>query len=140
MDFQTFSHLKKSFIFLAVMVLPCSRALSLVSVSEGYSLLMWGLLIAWLLLLQSTGSGHMGFGSCGSWALGCGGSNCVKWAPEGSSGQCLTRCGASGCLAGHRSEPVADSWIPGPLGLGLESSWPLGLLLSLAPPIFLLPK
>ena len=64
----------------------------------------------------------------------------VKWVPEGSSGQCLTLCGASGCLAGHRSEPVADSWIPGPVGLGLESSWPLGLLLSLALPIFLLPK
>lgn len=50
----------------------------------------------------------------------------VKWAPEGSSGQHLTHFGASGCLAGHRSEPVADSWIPRPLGLGLESSWPLG--------------
>ena len=64
----------------------------------------------------------------------------VKWVPEGPSGQCLTLCGASGCLAEHRSEPVADSWIPGPVGLGLESSWSLGLLLSLAPPIFLLPK
>ena len=79
MDFQTFSHLKKPFIFLAVMVLHCSRGLFLVSESEGYSLLVWGLLIAWLLLLRSIGSGHMGFSSCGSWALGCGVSNCGAW-------------------------------------------------------------
>ena len=42
---------------------------SLVVVSGGYSSL-WcaGFSLQWLLLLQSTGSRHAGFSSCGTWA------------------------------------------------------------------------
>ena len=43
--------------------------LSLVAVSEGYSLVLMGrCLIVWLLLLWSTGSRCSGFSSCGTWA------------------------------------------------------------------------
>ena len=43
--------------------------LSLVAASRGYSSL-WcaGFSLRWLLLLWSTGSRHMGFSSCGTWA------------------------------------------------------------------------
>ena len=45
--------------------------LSLVAASGGYSLLRCtGFSLQWLLLLQSMGSRHAGFSSCGSWALG----------------------------------------------------------------------
>ena len=45
------------------------RRLSLVVASRGYSSL-WcaGFSLRWLLLLQSTGSRHVGFSSCGMWA------------------------------------------------------------------------
>ena len=43
--------------------------ISLVAVSGGYSSLRFaGFSLQWLLLLQSTGSRHMGFSSCGAWA------------------------------------------------------------------------
>ena len=45
------------------------RGLSLVAASSGYS--SWqhaGFSVWWLLLLQSTGSRHVGFSSCGTWA------------------------------------------------------------------------
>ena len=46
------------------------HGLSLVAASRGYSLLRCaGFSLQWLLLLQSTGSRHGGFSSCGSWAL-----------------------------------------------------------------------
>ena len=43
--------------------------LSLVAASRGYSSLRCtGFSLQWLLLLQSTGSRHTGFSSCGTWA------------------------------------------------------------------------
>ena len=43
--------------------------LSLVAASRGYSLLRCaGFSLWWLLLLRSTGSRHVGFSSCGTWA------------------------------------------------------------------------
>ena len=43
--------------------------LSLVVASRGYSSLQCvGVSLQWLLLLQSMGSRHMGFGSCGAWS------------------------------------------------------------------------
>ena len=51
-----------------VFVAACG--LSLVAVRGGYSSLQCaGFSLWWLLLLQSTCSRHMGFSSCGSWAL-----------------------------------------------------------------------
>ena len=51
-------------------VFVAARGLSLVAVSGGYSSLRCaGFSLWWLLLLQSTGSRHVGFSSCGSWAL-----------------------------------------------------------------------
>ena len=45
------------------------RGLSLVAASGGYpSLRCAGFSLRWLLLLQSTGSRHAGFSSCGTWA------------------------------------------------------------------------
>ena len=50
---------------------------SLVAASGGYSSLQCvGFLLLWLLLLQSTGSRHAGFSSCGSRALERRLSNC----------------------------------------------------------------
>ena len=55
-----------SWVFIAV----CG--LSLVAAKRGYSSLQCtGFSLRWLLLLQSTGSKHVGFSSCGSWALEC---------------------------------------------------------------------
>ena len=49
-------------------VLVTACRLSLVTVSEGYSLLQYaGFSLQWLLLLQSTGSRVCGFHSCGMW-------------------------------------------------------------------------
>ena len=50
-------------------VFIAARGLSLVAVSGGYSSL-WcpGFSLQWLLLLQSTGSRHTSFSSCGTWA------------------------------------------------------------------------
>ena len=50
-------------------VFVAARRLSLVVVSRGYSVL-WctGFSLWWLLLLQSTGSRHTGFSSCGALA------------------------------------------------------------------------
>ena len=57
------------------------RGLSLVASSGGYSSL-WcvGFSLRWLLLLQSTGSRHVGFSSCGSGALERRLSSCGTWA------------------------------------------------------------
>ena len=50
-------------------VFVAARGLSLVVASGGYSSLQCtGSSLRWLLLLQSTGSRHAGFNSCGSWA------------------------------------------------------------------------
>ena len=50
-----------------VFIVVCG--ISLVAASGGYSSL-WctGFSLRWLLLLQSTGSRHVGFSSCGAWA------------------------------------------------------------------------
>ena len=57
------------------------RRLSLVAASGGYSLLQCvGFSLRWLLLLQSTGSRHVGFSSCGSRALEHRLSSCCTWA------------------------------------------------------------
>ena len=50
-------------------VFIAARGLSLVAASGGYSLLRCaGFSLQWLLLLQSMGSRHAGFSSCGTWA------------------------------------------------------------------------
>ena len=60
----SFTYFWLSWVFVAV------RRLSLVAASGGYSLLRYtGFLLQWLLLLQSTGSRHVGFSSCGSKGL-----------------------------------------------------------------------
>ena len=52
--------------FIFVLGLRCCSVLSLVAASGGYSSLRCvGFSLHWLLLLQSTGSRHMGFSSCG---------------------------------------------------------------------------
>ena len=57
-------------------VFVAAHGLSLVVSSRGYSLVQCtGLSLRWLLLLQSTGSKHMGFSSCGTraqqlWLMG----------------------------------------------------------------------
>ena len=54
---------------LAVLDLHCCVGFSLVGVSGGLSSLQCvGISISWLLLLQSTGSRHMGYSSCSTWA------------------------------------------------------------------------
>ena len=59
-----FIYLWLSWVFVAV------HGLSLVAASGGYSLLRCaGFSLRWLLLMWSTGSRHMGFSSCGWWAL-----------------------------------------------------------------------
>ena len=72
--FFFFQLFKKIFMYLFiylwlhwVFVVACG--LSLVVASGGYSSL-WckGFSLQWLLLLRSTGSKHMGFSSCGTWA------------------------------------------------------------------------
>ena len=57
-------------------LLCCAQAFSSCG-KWGYSLL-WckGFSLWWLPLLQSTGSRHAGFSSCGSWALECRCSSC----------------------------------------------------------------
>ena len=50
-------------------VFVTARGLSPVAASGGYSSLRFvGFSLQWLLLLQSTGSRHVGFSSCGTWA------------------------------------------------------------------------
>ena len=58
-------------LFLAVLDLCFCMGFSLVAVSGGYALVVVCRLFSWqrLLLLQSRGSRHEGFSSCGSWAL-----------------------------------------------------------------------
>ena len=65
------------FYFWLCWVFVVVRGLSLVVVSGGYSSL-WcaGVSLWWLLLLRSLGSRHVGFSSCGPWALECRLSNC----------------------------------------------------------------
>ena len=62
-------------------VFIAARGLSLVAASGGYSSLRCtGFSLQWLLLFWSTGSRHMGFSSCGSWALRHRLSSCGAWA------------------------------------------------------------
>ena len=62
-------------------VLVAARRLFLVAASGGYSSLRCvGFSLQWLLLLQSTGSRHAGFSSCGSQALERRLSSCSTWA------------------------------------------------------------
>ena len=57
------------FFFWLCWVFVAARGLSLVAVNRGYSLLPCvGFSLRWLLLLQSTGSRHVGFSSCGTQA------------------------------------------------------------------------
>ena len=86
--------------------------LSLVAASGGCSLLLCaGFSLRWLLLLQSTGSRHTGFSSCGSWALE----------------RRLSSCGA-------QAELLRSTWdLPGP-GLEPVSSALAGGFLTTAPP------
>ena len=57
-----------------------ARGLSLVVASGGYSLRCVGFSLQWLLLLQGVGSRHVGFSSCGLWALERRLSSCGAWA------------------------------------------------------------
>ena len=62
-----FIYLSIYFCLCWVFVAVCG--LSLVAASGGYSSLPCaGFSLSWLLLLQSTGSRHVGFSSCGMWA------------------------------------------------------------------------
>ena len=62
-------------------VFVAAHRLSLAAASRGHSLLQcMGLLLWWLLLLQSTGSRSVVFSSCGSWALERRLSSCGAWA------------------------------------------------------------
>ena len=93
-------------------VFVAARGLSLVAASRGYSSL-WcvGFSLQWLLLLWSMCSRHVGFSSCGSWALKCR----------------LSSCGARAqLLRGTRDLP----------GLGLEPMSPAlaGGFLNTVPP------
>ena len=74
---QIFSILKRSKTFFFLIYFYCwscwvfvaARGLSLVAASRGCSSLQCaGFSLPWLLLLQSTGSRHAGFSSCGTWA------------------------------------------------------------------------
>ena len=66
---------------MSVLGLHCFTGFSLVVASGGYSLLQCtGFSLWWLLLLRSTGSRHLGFSSCGSWALERRLSSCGTWA------------------------------------------------------------
>ena len=99
--------------------------LSLVVASRGYSsLLCAGFSLQWLLLLQSTGSRRVGFGSCGAGISGCADfSSCGTWALE----RRLSSCGAWAYL-------LRGMWdLPGP---GLEPVSPAlaGVFLTTAPP------
>ena len=63
LNFIYFIYFWLRWVFVAV------RGLFLIVVSGGYSLLPCaGFSLWWLLLLQSMGSRHAGFGSCGTWA------------------------------------------------------------------------
>ena len=66
--FVIFLHVHTTlFIFCLHWVFIAAHKLSLVAKSGGYSLVAaHRRLMSWLLLLQSTGSRHMGFSSCGS--------------------------------------------------------------------------
>ena len=87
LTFYFFKFFKNLFLFYLFIyfwphwVFVAARGLSLVVASGGYSLL-WcaGFSLRWLLLLQSTGSRHTGFSSCGSQAPECRLSSCGAWA------------------------------------------------------------
>ena len=71
--FRSSAHFFKINLFLFIYFWLCwvfvaARGLSLVAVSRGYSSLQCaGFSLRWLLLLQSAGSRHAGFSSCGTW-------------------------------------------------------------------------
>ena len=80
-----FKYFIYSFIFWLRWVFIAVCGLSLVAASGGYSLL-WceGFSLQWLLLLQSTGSRHVGFSSCGTrtqylWLAGSRAQNQQLW-------------------------------------------------------------
>ena len=101
--------------------------LSLVAESRGYSLLRCtGFSLRWLLLLQSTGSRHMGFSSCGTRA------SVVVAHGLSSCGSRALECRLSSC--GPGAQLLRGIWdIPGP---GLEPVSPAltGGFLTTAPP------
>ena len=71
-DFEIIFTFLKIYLFIyfwLCWVFVAAHELSLVAASRGYSLL-WcsGFPLLWLLLLQSMGSRHVGFSSCGTWA------------------------------------------------------------------------
>ena len=66
---------------MTALVFIALHGLSLIAVSGGYSSLWYmGFSFRCLLLLQSTVSRHVGFSSCGAWALGRRRSSCGAWA------------------------------------------------------------
>ena len=82
-------------------VFAVAHGLSLVLASGGYSLLRCvGFSLQWLLLLQSTGSRHAGFSTCGMWALECRLSSCGTWA----------YCAACGIFPDQGSNPCPLHW------------------------------
>ena len=56
------------YVFLAMLVFTAVMAFSLVVMSGGSSLVVYGFSLPWLLLLWSMGIRHAGFSSCGTWA------------------------------------------------------------------------
>ena len=85
-DIQKAVHILNLFIYLFIYlrlrwVFVAARVLPLVAVSGGYSSLRCaGFSLQWLLLLQSTGSRHVAFSSCSTWALERSLSSCDAWA------------------------------------------------------------
>ena len=83
------------FYFWLCWVFVAVRGLSLVTASRDCSSLRWaGFSLQWLLLLLSTGSRHVGFGSCGAWAsvvVARGLSSCGSWALERRLSSCGTQ-------------------------------------------------
>ena len=75
------SFLKCNFIYLLpVLGLGCYTGFSLVAARDGATpVAVYGLLIEWLLLLQSAGSRVCGLSSCSSQALGHRLNNCGEW-------------------------------------------------------------
>ena len=142
-------------------VFVAARGLSLVAGSRGYSSLQCaGFSLWWLLLLQSTGSRHTGFSSCGSQALERRLSSCgaraqlprgtwdlpgpglkpvspaladgfLTIAPPGKPNQCLLDIHSSLVLWSHCENGISEHWTIVPRrNIGLGSWEPLVTMFS----------
>ena len=96
------------FIFCLCWVFVAARRLSLVAAWGGYSSLQCaGFSLQWLLLLQSTGSRHAGFSSCGTWHSSCG-SQALELRLSSCGARALLLC-SMWDLPGPRHEPMCPA-------------------------------